>query len=147
MASPLDLKPRTPPKLLEWTPKRQGLWRILQCLLLQIPWFLYLPSHLPQKHHVLSSKVCHLLCRPKHRGNSYLRVSTFMEWKDDHNSLCITLPQTSAHEQMFGIRTIKLTPICRSTLLEQFTDATSQTHSGYADHCHMEHQKQKLPTI
>ena len=36
-----------------------------------------------------------------------------------------------------GLHTIRPTPICRNTLLEQYTDAPSQTHLGGARHCHM----------
>ena len=46
----------------------------------------------------------------------------------------IALPQISAHLQILGLHTIRPTPMCLSTLLEQYTDAPSQTPLGFAHH-------------
>jgi hypothetical protein len=82
-----------------------------------------LPSHLPWKHHVFSNNTCHLLCRPQHRGNSYLHVSSLLKLKDDHKSLRIAQPQIPVHMQILALHTIRLTPISRSILLEHYIDA------------------------
>jgi len=77
-----------------------------------------------------------------------LHVSFLLEWKGwphDHQSLHIDLPQIPAHMEIIGLHTIRPTPMCRTALLEQCTDAPSQTHLGYADHSHMGCSRQKPP--
>jgi len=105
------------------------------------------PSAIPftMKHHALSNKTRHLLCCCQHRGNSHIHAPPFLEYKYDHKSLCITLPQISTHVKIPGHHPIKPTPICKSALLEQHTNTTFQTHLEIEDHCHMEHQGQGLP--
>ena len=51
--------------------------------------------------------------------------------KDDHKALRIALPQIPTHVKTHRLHIIKAISICPSTLLEQYTDATSQTHLGY----------------
>ena len=70
--------PQIPP-LLEWAPKGQSIWSKQQCLLLPFFWILHLPSHLPWKHHALSNKTRHLLCRCQHRENSHIHASPFLK--------------------------------------------------------------------
>ena len=123
------------PSILEWITKRHCLWRT---------------------QHAFSSKFWLPICHPIYHENTMLLESamllatdipfTLSPWTQRQQPLlCFFLPgrkgwpqipthrsaiDTHAHLQNIGLilaHTIKTNPIC-STLLEQYTDATSQTH-------------------
>jgi len=62
-ASPLDHDP-TLPQYWSEHPRDKAFWGKLQCLLAQVCWFSYLPSHLPRQHRVFSNITCNLICCP-----------------------------------------------------------------------------------
>ena len=98
-------------------------------------------------------------CHPIYHGNTmYLAtrhaiysaalsteaVATFM-FLPSWNKRMTTSPYASLYCRFPHLRKflvpsdIRPTPICRSTLLEQYTDVPSQKHLGSAYHCHMEY--------
>ena len=103
---------------------------------------------------VLSNKTCRLLCRLAHRqqlpssffhpgmkGWLLQQISIRYIWK---LYWAIPSPWPPWPPWPYHQR-VTPNPICRFTLLEQYTDAPSQTHLRYAHHCHMEYWRQTLP--
>ena len=74
-----------------------------------LPWVLFLAIFLATRHAFYCATLYH-------RGNSYIYISSSLEYKNDNISLRNSLSQALAHVYILVLHSIRPAPLCRSVL-------------------------------